>query len=351
MLIRAVKDAVARKVRHVVMAPIRQDVGELRTQMRSLARQLERVEGTVNGIAETASRAARIAAQVRLTMQLNDNQEEALAELDAMLADDRVLEHVRQAIAASPLDLEPYPHCVVENLLPPAFYRLRRAAIPPRPFFADRDPVKQNLSMPMDFGPRLSVRMFHLLDGAVARQAIRPAVIEKCHQPLQHLYEELFGVEFMARAEGLPQAPSGGRLMLRKAGYHLKPHRDPKRAWLTCLLYLAGQGEDESLGTQIFRVSDDHEATFTHTYYPEEHGSRCELVKVVPYRANTMLVFLNSTGAHGAVIPPDAPAHLERFSYQFYIGPGADSLNDLIKDLPPDRQKRWRSPKAQMYAE
>ena len=50
-----------------------------------------------------------------------------------------------------------------------------------------------------------------------------------------------------------------------------------------------------------------------------------------------MLVSLNSTGAHGATIPADAPADLERYTYQFYVAPLNEALAALIKSLPPRR--------------
>ncbi len=349
MLIRYAKDAAARALRRL-LAPMRQDIGELRKELRSMSSQLEGLEGRLGALDEKATRADRVSTQLRLTLRLNDKHRDTLARLDAMVADGSVLGHVRHAIANTRLDLDPYPHMVVNDLFPPAFYKILRDAIPPQPFFMDRDPIKQNLKTPMDLGPALSVRTLDYLDDVIAREAIRPAVMEKFHEPLLSLYDTLFGPDFRARADLLPQAPSGGRLMLRRPGYFLAPHRDPKRAMLTCLLYLAGARDDEAYGTQIFRVADDREATFTHTYYPEEHGSRCELVKTVPYRPNSMLVFLNSTGAHGAAIPPVAPATLERFTYQFYIGPGAETLNDLVKELPPERQAKWTSPKASGHA-
>jgi len=131
--------------------------------------------------------------------------------------------------------------------------------------------------------------------------------------------------------------------MLRRPGYHLAPHRDPKRSIATCLLYLAQPGDRDVYGTEIYRVVDDGEASYTQTYYPEQDGRRCELVKVIPYRPNTMLAFLNSRGAHGASIPPDAPADLERYTCQFYLGPESTSLSALIDALPPGRQALWRS--------
>jgi hypothetical protein len=54
-------------------------------------------------------------------------------------------------------------------------------------------------------------------------------------------------------------------------------------------------------------------------------------------------VFLNSRGAHGADIPADAPADLERYSYQFYVAPLNEALSALIKSLPAAQRQKWRS--------
>ena len=112
---------------------------------------------------------------------------------------------------------------------------------------------------------------------------------------------------------------SDGRIMLRRPGYVIPPHRDPKWGFVTGLVYLARDGDPEEHGTSLYRVRGDEEAPSDKPYYVEE--SRCELVKTVPFRANTLLAFLNSTGAHGATIPADAkPATLERYVYQFGSG-------------------------------
>ena len=65
-------------------------------------------------------------------------------------------------------------------------------------------------------------------------------------------------------------------------------------------------------------------------------------MKDVPFRANSVLVFLNSRGAHGARIPASAePPTLERYIYQFRIGPTADSIRRLVAMLPEERRERW----------
>jgi hypothetical protein len=137
---------------------------------------------------------------------------------------------------------------------------------------------------------------------------------------------------------------SNGRIMLRRPGYVIPPHRDPRWGFVTCLVYLARPGDNEAHGTQLYRVRDDGEAPSDKPFYVEE--SRCELVTSVPFRANTMLVFLNSHGAHGASIPADAtPATLERYLYQFRLGPTTGAMNDLLACMPAHKRSAWAGAK------
>jgi len=336
---------VVAKARWLVQSLI-EVVRSTRAMQRDLARLVERVarlEEAHRASAAVARRADRTSMQIKFVDVLNRTQQPDLASLPAVLDERRIGDHVRNAVGSAPLLTDPYEHVVVERLLPDDVYALLLRAIPPAEFFDDHDRIKQNLTFPMEYGPTLTATVWSYFDDVIARTMIRPAVLERFHDPLQAHFAMVFGEEFVGRANELPQAASGGRLMLRRPGYHLGPHRDPKRSMLTCLLYLAREGDSEQYGTQIFRVLGDAEADYKQTYYPEQAGGRCELVKVVPYRPNTMLVFLNSRGAHGADIPSDAPAALERFSYQFYVAPRNEALAALIKSLPPAQRQKWRS--------
>lgn len=317
------------------LKPVRKEVRRLTSEIAELERQLQRA-------AERAQRADRLAAQIKLTSVLNQQQHARLAQLPRLLNDDRVVSHVRDAIATTPLGTDPYEHVVVERVLPDDVYELLLEAIPPVPFFEDRDPIKQDLRLPLEFGPALPAAVWRFFDEVIARRAIVPAALEKFHLPLQRHFESIFGAGFVDGAQRVEKQPSGGRLMLRRPGYHLAPHRDPKHSMLTCLLYLARPGDADTYGTQIFRVESDADASYKQTYYPEQEGRRCELVKVVPFKANTMLMFLNSRGAHGATIPATAPASIERYTYQFYIAPEKQALAALIRSLPEEHRIMWQ---------
>jgi len=318
------------------LKPVRKDI-------RLLLGQVEALQATLEQTRQLAARADRQAAQVRLTTVLNREQHHIVARASERLDAVRIAAHVRAAIESAVLVSEPYEHMVVERLLPQDVYDLLIESIPPEPFFDDRDSIKRNLRFPMELGPTLTGMVWGFFDELVTDQMIRPAVLERFAAPLQHHYESIFGPDFRARASVMPHRVNSGRLMLRRRGYHLDPHRDPKHSMLTCLVYFARPGDDEAFGTEIFSVANDSDADYKQTYYPEQAGNTCTLVKVVPFRPNSMLVFLNSRGAHGATIPADAPESLARYSYQFYVGPEKDALGTLIRQLPDSRRRMWQN--------
>jgi len=315
----------------------------VRKDMRRLAAEIEELRATLERTAMRAARGDRAAAQIRHIMELNESQRDRLADLPALLDEQQLKTHVAHAIRTADLRTEPFAHIVVDEILPQAVYELLLAAIPPTVFFDDHDPIKPNLVLPLTFGPTLSREVWNTVDGMIARQCIQPALLETFHQALQDHCDIIFGPAFRTRANALPKLSAGGRLMLRRPGYHLGAHRDPKRSMLTCLMYLARPGDDERHGTQLFRVTNDREASYKQTYYPGADGGTCELATVVPFRPNTMLVFLNARGAHGATIPADVGADLERYSYQFYVAPENAALGALIRELPKDRRTMWQN--------
>ena len=255
----------------------------LRKEVRRLTAELEDMRAALQHAAVRAARADQCAAQIRCIMELNEQQRERIAELPGLLDEQHIRAHVTRAIDAAELRAEPLDHIIVERILPPAVYDLLIAAMPPAVFFDDRDPIKRNLVFPITFGPTLSSEVWNAVDSMIARRCIQPAVLDKFHQPLQDHYDTIFGPAFRAQANALPKLSSGGRLMLRRAGYHLDAHRDPKRSLLTCLLYLARPGDDETHGTQLFRVTNDGEASHKQTYYPGEAGGTCELAAEAPF--------------------------------------------------------------------
>jgi hypothetical protein len=205
-------------------------------------------------------------------------------------------------------------------------------------FASDRD---EHWSVPSGIAPLYSRRMWAFVANEIVGDMVHEAVNRKFKRVICE-YVRSFCPALPADMD-LTLHPSDGRIMLRRPGYNLVPHRDPKWGFVTSIVYLAREGDSETHGTQLYRVRDDSPAPGSRVHYVQP--DHCELVKQVPFRANSMLVFLNSAGAHSASIPADQPETLERYIYQFRLGPTSQAIKRLISLMPPEEAAMWAGAK------
>ena len=203
------------------------------------------------------------------------------------IGDARVAAQLRAVVAAAPLESDPCPHIVLDDLFPDDAYDVLVAAVPPPMFFEHLSVERQDLKVPLEFAPR---------------------------HPLM------------------------SRIMRRRPGYEIKPHRDPRWAFLTCILYLTQREDPQVYGTQLCRLQQEQEATSHAPFWVPEDN--VEVVREVPGRPNSAVVFLNSTGAHRASIPSDAPPETDRYIYQMQLGPEPAVRAALNARLPAEHARR-----------
>ena len=312
----------------------------------------QRDAGTLTAsIGEINDRIADLTAKIEL-LTLRESQLRAVATADAALEDAcagliaicdeaTIVKHIRDAVARSHLVLDPLPYLIVSNVFPSTFYDALVRGIPPEELFADKPPNKQQLKVPLAYGPAYSRAVWKFLVDVALERSFQPAIVEKFRGPLS---------EWIAREwPPLASDPLGppmelhstdGRILRRGRGYRIRPHRDPKWGFVTVILYLPRAGDSDRWGTQIYAVDEDAPADTISPHWIDPE--RCRLAVDVPFRRNTALVLLNSRGAHGASIPDDAePVDLQRYIYQFRIGPTKAAIEALVRMLPPDRRATW----------
>jgi hypothetical protein len=256
----------------------------------------------------------------------------------------RIAAHVSRAVAAAPLHADPFPHVVIDDWLPADVYRTVVSAVPAAVFFADRENRRQQLPVPFPLAPAFSQAVWRFVAQEIVGRVLSDALNEKFRAEVRR-YIATFCPGFADDAP-LDLHASDGRVLLRRPGYVIDPHRDPKWGFVTGLIYLARDGDNEAYGTSLYRVRGEVEAPNAKPFYVPP--DRCELVKAVPFKPNTLLAFLNSAGAHGASIPADAqPANLERYVYQFRLGPDARRIKQLLALMPEERRPLWAGAKAE----
>lgn len=266
-----------------------------------------------------------------------------------LLENTAIAAHTRGAISAAPLRLHPFPHAVVDNLLPPAYYDALIAAMPPIDLFGDRPDNKQQVVVPLKLAPRYPTEVWGHMAKEVAENIIGPALIDKFREPLSGWLRESFPALGDTPLDRIETHISDGRILLRRPGYRIPPHRDPKWGFITCLFYLARPGDDERWGTQMYTVEGDTEALGGQPHWVPD--SRVHLAGEVAFKPNRAFVFLNSVGAHGAQIPADAtPADLTRYAYQFRVGASRSSIEAIIRELPPAQRAFWAGKAGDPYA-
>ena len=304
------------------VARIEQQCAELLEQMKALSARLD----------ESARRESQLRALIARDIELQDQ----LPALEQVLNASRT-DHIARVIERALLERHPFPYIAVDDVLPRELYWALIRGLPPVELFSDRPINKQQLTVPLHLAPAYSRRVWQFLTDVIIPEFVMPAVVKKFRAAL----DEWIALNW----PDVPPASvelncSDGRIILRRRGYRIPPHRDPKWTFVTGILYLARKSDSETWGTQLYTVDEDDEARSSSPHWIDP--ARCHAVGEVAFKPNRMLIFLNSVGAHSAHIPDDAqPETLERYIYQFRIAPTLDAMETLKAALSEDRRPLW----------
>jgi hypothetical protein len=311
-----------------VASQIREMQGSLENRLADLSRELQ---------------AARLKeSQLRAVMQRDLELEGEDVELRRHMTDvDGIGHHVRQAFAAAEFLQEPFPYAIVDDVLPSWLYEALVTGLPPVELYADREVNRQQLTVPFTLAPRYGQLVWRFMTHTVLDRILRPVIMERFGPSLQAFVHETFPAVAPDTIAAIPTQCSDGRIIYRRRGYYIKPHRDPKWGMITGILYLAKAGDDPRWGTDIYTVDGDAKAASLAPHWIKEE--QCHHVRLVENRPNRLLVFLNSKGAHGARIPEElADVEIERSIYQFRLTPRSTTMRAMIASLPESEQRSWQ---------
>jgi len=252
---------------------------------------------------------------------------------------ERVRAHVSSAVAGASLRQYPFPHLIVEDWLPGAAYRQLVGAVPPVLFFEHLDSDHQEVMIPSDLAPRLSREVWSAFYRHAVVEALIPGIVEQFREPLDRLVREHWPAYASLDEAGIELEILMSRILLRRPGYTIKPHRDPRWAFLTCLVYLPDPRAEQFFGTDLCAVRQEPAHASHGALWMDDRD--VEVVATVPGRPNTALVFVNGAGAHRASIPADAPPDTERYLYQLQLGPAPPVQRRLLAEMTSEDAARW----------
>jgi hypothetical protein len=317
---------------------VRQEQKEMGRQLRELTRAAEDLQKSLAALDARLDRSDRRIEQCIAAYTADAMSAERMSRVASRLDAARARWHAAESVARARLEMDPGAHIVIEDLLPEESADELVKAVPPSLFFPSSNMKRQEIGVPFFFAPRYNRTVWDFFAG-VLEDTILPAVVEKFRPALDEFMRKNWpGLGSFAES-GVRLGVMNSRIMLRRPGYRIKPHRDPRWAFLTCLVYLQKRDDPYAYGTQFYRLHQERDPTHHSALWLAD--DEVAFVKEVPARRNSAVVFLNSTGAHGAFVPSDAPAEVERFIYQVQFGPDEATRRMLIERLEGAAQAGW----------
>lgn len=250
----------------------------------------------------------------------------------------RISACTKASVMRASLGNDPCPHVVIDDLVPDDFYDEMLSALP-APVFFKQETGREEMQVPLPFAPAYSRLVWDFFFAHAVERAIVPAAEEKFSAALDAMLGRYWPRLGSWRKSGITLTVRNSRLLLRRPGYEIRPHRDPRWAFVTCLVYLQKRDAPNTYGTQLLRLRNEREPTHSSPFWVGY--DECELVKDVPGARNSALMFVNSTGMHAASIDKDAPADLERYVYQVQFGPDEATRQELIASLSDRDRPGW----------
>jgi hypothetical protein len=225
-----------------------------------------------------------------------------------------IVEHIRRRIAASEVELDPFPHFVTTDLLPDSAYEEILANWPPQElakttnWMARRElPVAAHLD-------ELPKAIFPTWKKATEwTQVARDLVLEKLRPYLADKFVPLFGRRRAAEMRLVTQRGPGAFLATYTGALSLFTHVDHPRLVTNSFLYVNERSvEEPELGTVLYQ-SYGLALPSNVMKLPREMEKRyLRRAKTVPYRRNLLLSYINTPSAFHGVDATDIGSRVRR---------------------------------------
>jgi len=276
---------------------------ETSSRIAALERQCEVIAGELKTMNEHLARLAQRESQVRAVLERDAELDRYQGKLEDTLAKVTTSSHIERAVREAQLHASPFPHAVIDGVFPDDLYACLLRGLPPLELFADRPTNKQQLQVPFRFAPAYSRRVWRYLTSVVIPEWLAPAILTRLRGPVDEWIKENWP---QVSPESIAFQSSDGRILLRRRGYRIPPHRDPKWGFLTCILYLARPEDDESWGTQMYTVDSDEEARGAAPHWIDP--ARCRYVGEVTWYLQRLVEREDGLCRHGRAQRRDVAA-------------------------------------------
>lgn len=229
---------------------------------------------------------------------------------------------------------DPFPHLVVEDILPPDAYDALEAHFPSVEYIADGEPIENNrtylrTSDRILADPELSDLWRDFVETNTAPNVLGHALgiwgdeLARCHPGLEANFGKPISQfesirrsgkgdsEANRRADVVLDCQFGVNSPVREMSAARGPHVDRGAKFFSALLYFRDEKDESSGGEyELFRLRG---RPFPQNKMKKIPPSYIECVKRIPYRANSLVMWMNTPDAIHAVAPRTVTEYPRRY--------------------------------------
>jgi hypothetical protein len=238
--------------------------------------------------------------------------------------------HVEAAIGAATIEVKPFPHMVIAEMLPPTVYRMTTESWPPAELLTYTNSMRRRqITVQTSVGRFPSgLQAFWRAIQDVGEAANR-LLVQRFRPYLGCKLAPLLGADWLAELDRCTPGMRGAVLASYTGNIALAPHVDHVRILTNAFLYVSeGDATEPDLGTWLYRSLGL--ALPTNIQLAPKHLDMClRPDTLVPYRANTCLAYVNGPTSFHGVAPVDIGAR-ERRLLMFYSRLGVKDIARLL---------------------
>jgi hypothetical protein len=241
--------------------------------------------------------------------------------------------HLTERLEQIEFQIDPFPHCYVENFFPEELYQKILACRPSSESLQTLSESKRVVSRERDGDTCELRRARQAIPELLQRRSmdLTPETIERLPPDIRAFWSELsdwmiggaFGTPLLRKFETflMPRIVATGKqfsawpelLYLRDTtGYEIGPHTDSPTRLFTVFIYLPEDLSQEKLGTSLYKSCDSRFRCPGGPHY-NENPNAFERIATMPRRPNSALAFLKTDYSFHGVEPVTDP-NVERNS-------------------------------------
>lgn len=263
-------------------------------------------------------------------------QRHQMEEIVAFCVENGVFDHIQEKIESTPVLTYPFPHFVIEGILPEDLYEACQQFWPDKNCFYSKGfphhgPVTRlhictNLGTIEHSSLNSEQKMFWRAFGEiVANHYIKPLVTKKLLDFINYKFPQLNSQQINELKQDFEFYPFHyDSLLIDNSEYFIAPHVDGVKTFAQCLLYFPDDDDHQELGTKFFEGPPFKEGHYNDCI------SKLRLSKHVRYKRNTLVVFLQSpTSWHSADVSPYPDRNYLRKMFLLTIRTSPEAVNKI----------------------